>query len=107
MRTPEESVIVPAPLPQVFAWLDDPANTGMHLNRPSTAMLGGTLRVERLSATTTGLGTTYRSWGRVLGLPIDFTTDRDGMGAAPGQEVADDRSATFHRPWGIRDVLRP
>jgi hypothetical protein len=73
-RTLEESVIVPAPPPRVFAWLDDPANTGMHMNRPSMAMFGAALRVERLSSTRTGVGTTYRSSGRVLGLPIEFTT---------------------------------
>ena len=44
------------------------------MSRPSLAMLGGALRVERLSAVATGVGATYRSWGRVLGLPIDFTT---------------------------------
>jgi len=44
------------------------------MSRPSLAMLGGALRLERLSAQTTGVGATYRSWGRVLGLPIDFTT---------------------------------
>jgi hypothetical protein len=44
------------------------------MSRPSLAMAGGRLRVERLSANTTGEGATYRSWGRVLGLRIDFTT---------------------------------
>jgi hypothetical protein len=66
--------MVAAPPARVFAWLDEPRHTGWHMSRPSPAMLGGALRVERLSDTVTGVGATYRSWGRVLGLPIDFTT---------------------------------
>jgi hypothetical protein len=70
----EETITIPALPARVFAWLDDPRNTGWHMSRPSLAMLGGALRVERLSAMATGEGATYRSWGRVLGLRIDFTT---------------------------------
>jgi hypothetical protein len=73
-RTLQETVVVAAPPARVFAWIDDPANTGLHMSRPSMAMLGGSLRVEQLSPNAAGVGATYRSWGRVLGLPIDFTT---------------------------------
>jgi Polyketide cyclase / dehydrase and lipid transport len=73
-RCLEKTVAVPATPARVFAWLDDPRNTGWHMSRPSLAMLGGALRVERLSAAATGVGATYRSWGRTLGLRIDFTT---------------------------------
>jgi hypothetical protein len=73
-RSLEETVTVDAPSDTVFAWLDEPRNTGLHMSRPSMAMLGGTLRFEQVSAHGTGVGATYRSWGRVLGLPIDFTT---------------------------------
>jgi hypothetical protein len=73
-HTLQEIVAVPAPPARVFAWIDDPTNTGLHMSRPSMAMLGGSLRVQRLSQHATGVGATYRSWGRVLGLPIDFTT---------------------------------
>ena len=73
-RSLEETVVVGAAATTVFAWLDEPRNTGFHMSRPSLAMLGGALRLERVSAQTTGVGATYRSWGRVLGLPIDFTT---------------------------------
>jgi hypothetical protein len=54
----------------------------------------------RLSSTTTGVGTTYRSWGQVLGLPVDFTTAVT-VGSGPKQEVANDWSAVFNRPWGL------
>ena len=83
-RSLQETVVVRAPGTTVFAWLDEPQNTGFHMSRPSAAMLGGALRLERLSAQTTGVGATYRSWGRVLGLPIDFTTAVTEW--APGRE---------------------
>jgi Polyketide cyclase / dehydrase and lipid transport len=73
-RRLEETTTVAVPPARVFAWLDDPRNTGWHMSRPSLAMLGGALQVERLSAMATGEGATYRSWARVLGLRIDFTT---------------------------------
>lgn len=73
-RTLQETIVVAAPPARVFAWIDDPANTGLHMSRPSMAMLGGSLRVEQLSPNAAGVGATYRSRGRVLGLPIDFTT---------------------------------
>jgi Polyketide cyclase / dehydrase and lipid transport len=74
VRRLEETIEIAAAPAQVFAWLDNPRNTGWHMSRPSLAMLGGSLRVERLSAMAAGVGATYRSWGRVLGLRIDFTT---------------------------------
>jgi hypothetical protein len=52
-RRLEETMTVPAPPARVFAWLDDPRNTGWHMSRPSIAMLGGALRLERLSAMAT------------------------------------------------------
>ena len=70
----EERIGIAAPPHRVFAWLDDPQHTGLHMNRPSLAMGGGRLRVERLSTDATGEGATYRSWGHVFGLRIDFTT---------------------------------
>jgi hypothetical protein len=73
-RSLEQVVDLAATPAKVFCWVDDPRNTGMHMSQPSLAMLGASLRVERQSASMTGVGTTYRSWGRVLGLPVDFTT---------------------------------
>ena len=69
----EEAVWIDASLPAVFAWIDNPRNTGWHMSRPSMAMLGSALRTEQISTNATGLGATYRSHGRVVGLPIDFT----------------------------------
>ena len=73
-RRLEKTIRIAAVPAAVFAWLDDPRNSGWHMSRPSLAMLGGALQVERLSAAPTGVGATYRSWGRVLGYRIDFTT---------------------------------
>lgn len=66
-RSMPETTTVAALPARVFAWLDDPHNTGWHMSRPSLAILGGVLHVERLSEAATGVGATYRSWGRVLG----------------------------------------
>jgi len=73
-HTLQETAVLPALPARVFEWIDTPANTGLHMSRPSMAMLGGSLQVERLSPNAAGVGATYRSWGRVLGLRIDFTT---------------------------------
>ena len=74
VRRIEERVSVDAPPSRVFVWLDDPRNTGWHMNRRSFAMAGASLRVAQLSEHATGEGATYRSSGRMLGLRIDFTT---------------------------------
>ena len=69
----DENVWIDAPPAAVFAWIDDPRNTGWHMSRPSMAMLGSVLQTEQISPNATGLGATYRSHGRVMGLPLDFT----------------------------------
>jgi hypothetical protein len=43
------------------------------MSRPSIAMLGAVLHTEQVSSNPSGLDATYRSHGRILGLPIDFT----------------------------------
>jgi polyketide cyclase/dehydrase/lipid transport protein len=73
-RTLEHTVTIRAAPGLVFAWLDDPAHTSMHMSRPSMAMLGGALRTEQLSPEATGVGAMYRSSGRAFGIPLDFTT---------------------------------
>jgi hypothetical protein len=69
----DETVMIGVPPAVVFAWIDDPRNTGWHMSRPSVAMLGSVLHTEQVSSNESGLDATYRSHGRILGLPIDFT----------------------------------
>lgn len=69
----EESVWISSSPPVVFAWLDDPRNTGWHMSRPSMAMRGSVQRTEQISTNPSGLGAAYRSRGRIMELPLDFT----------------------------------
>jgi hypothetical protein len=69
----DETVMISAPPAVVFAWIDDPQNTGWHMSRSSVAMLGAVLHTEQVSSNQSGLDATYRSHGRILGLPVDFT----------------------------------
>lgn len=62
-----------APPQEVFAYLDNLNNVGMHMTSSSMAMLGGKLRLQPLSKSTAGKGASYRWTGRVLGMPIDIT----------------------------------
>jgi hypothetical protein len=58
----------------VFAFIDDMRNVGFHMSEQSSmAMMGSKLKLEVLSAATTGVGATYRYWGKILGLTLDFT----------------------------------
>ncbi len=58
---------------KVFAHMDDIANVGWHMEEQrSMPMMGGKLHLQRLSGNATGVGATYRWYGKVLGMTIDF-----------------------------------
>ena len=58
---------------EVFAYLDDIKNVGMHMASSSMAMLGGKMSLQVISKNKTGRGATYRLRGGVLWMPIDIT----------------------------------
>ncbi|MBI2184028.1 MAG: SRPBCC family protein [Thaumarchaeota archaeon] len=59
---------------EVFAHMDDIRNVGWHMEgKRSMPMMGGKLRLERLSESPTGVGATYRWYGSVMGMKVDFT----------------------------------
>lgn len=58
---------------EVFAFMDDINNTGMHMTEENGPMLGNKLTLEWLSENKTGLGTKYRWTGKVMGMKMDFT----------------------------------
>lgn len=66
-------VEIDAPPSEVFAYLDDIGNIGMHMSKSSMAMMGGKITTEVISRVRSGRGTTYRLKGSVLGIPIDIT----------------------------------
>jgi uncharacterized membrane protein len=70
----KEMVIDGAP-DEVFAYMDDIRNTGMHMTESSGAMAGGKLELEWLSPYKTGLGTKYRWTGKAAGMKMDFVVE--------------------------------
>lgn len=58
---------------RVFAHMDDIANVGWHMEgKRSMPMMGGKLHLQKLSENATGVGATYRWYGKVLRMTIDF-----------------------------------
>ncbi len=58
---------------RVFRYLDNMQSVGEHMMKSSMPLMGGKLKLERLSSNPTGVSATYRYRGRVLFLPIDFS----------------------------------
>jgi len=58
----------------IFHLFDNPEKTGMHMTR-SSAMMGTNMQMTVLSPFVSGKGSRYRWKGRVMFLPIDFTTE--------------------------------
>jgi hypothetical protein len=59
----------------VFEAIDDLGVTGSHMTTSSAMMMGSKLHLEFLSENKTGFGTKYRWYGRMMGLPMDFTAE--------------------------------
>jgi uncharacterized membrane protein len=73
MITVTETVDIQAPAEGVFAYVDDVRHVGWHMTeRSSIAMMGSRLELEILSEQPTGLGATYRYFGTMMGLSINF-----------------------------------
>jgi hypothetical protein len=45
----------------------------MHMSESSTMMMGSKLTLEQQSANATGIGATYRWYGKMMGMIIDFS----------------------------------
>ncbi|MCL5985366.1 MAG: SRPBCC family protein [Actinobacteria bacterium] len=73
MKTITETTEIKASADVVFAYVDDIHNTGWHMMKSSMPLMGSKLNLEILSQNPTGAGATYRCYGKVLGLTIDFT----------------------------------
>lgn len=58
---------------EVFHALDDLGVTGTHMTNSSAMMMGSKLHLEYLTPHHTGLGSTYRWTGKMMGLRMDFT----------------------------------
>lgn len=57
----------------VFLFMDDLAKTGMHMTESSMMMMGSKLTLEEVSKNKSGVGSTFRFYGKMMGMKIDFT----------------------------------
>ncbi|MBM3897727.1 MAG: SRPBCC family protein [Thaumarchaeota archaeon] len=69
----QEVIEIKASPQKVFAHMDDIRNVGWHMEgKRAMPMMGGKLHLQKLSENATGVGATYRWYGKVLGMTIDF-----------------------------------
>jgi hypothetical protein len=68
-----ESIEIKAQPSEVFKHVDNINNTGTHMSKSNMPMMGGSLKTEILSKNEIGPGATYRMYGKVMGMDIDFT----------------------------------
>lgn len=73
IRKIERTVIVNAKPEEVFAFMDDINNTGMHMTKSNAQMMGSKLNLEWLTEYKTGLNTKYKWTGKVMGMKMKFT----------------------------------
>ena len=53
--------------------MDDFSKTGMHMTESSMMMMGSKLNLEKLSMNQTGVGSSYRWYGKMMGMTMDFS----------------------------------
>jgi len=73
MKTISRSEHFVATPSQVFKAIDDLGVTGMHMTESSMMMMGSKLELEFLTSNKTGLGSSYRWTGKMMGMPMAFT----------------------------------
>ncbi len=73
VRKFERTTFINAKPEDVFGFMDDVNNTGMHMTKSSGAMMGSKLKFEWLTENKTGVGSTYHWDGKVMGMKMDFT----------------------------------
>ncbi len=73
MKIKTKSIIINSAPEIVFAYMDNINNTGMHMTKSSTQMMGSKLVLEQLSKNATGLNSKFRWHGKMMGFTMDFT----------------------------------
>lgn len=73
IRVVERTILIKGTSEEVFAFMDDVDNTGMHMTESNSAMMGGKFAVEWLTDYKKGLGSKYRWKGKVIGMGMDFS----------------------------------
>ena len=73
MKTLSKSIIIHAIPEKVFTYMDNIANTGMHMTKSSKPMMGSKLELKQLSLNATGLNAKFRWFGKMMWFTMDFT----------------------------------
>lgn len=73
MKTKSKTLIIQSSPENVFTYMDNIGNTGMHMTKSSAPMMGSKLELKQLSENATGLNSTYQWYGKMMGLTMDFT----------------------------------
>lgn len=73
MKTLSRTQHYDAPAEAVFQALDDLGVTGTHMTKSSAMMMGSKLNLQYLTTNHTGLNSSYRWTGKMMGLEMDFT----------------------------------
>jgi hypothetical protein len=73
MKVKRKDIVINAPVEEVFAYMDNIGNTGMHMMKNSSMMMGSKLQLEQLSENAIGQNATFRWYGKMLWLKMDFT----------------------------------
>ena len=53
--------------------MDDFSKTGMLMGESSLMMMGSKLKLDQLSPNPTGVGASYRWYGKMMGMIMDFS----------------------------------
>ena len=73
MKIKSKSIIIHSSREKVFQQMDDFSKTGIHMSKSSMMMMGSKLKLEQLSTNATGVGASYRWYGKIMGMIMDFT----------------------------------
>ena len=73
MKTLSKSIIIHSSPEKVFVYMDNIADTGMHMTKGSKPMMGSKLELKQLSENATGLNSKFRWYGKMMGFTMDFT----------------------------------
>ena len=73
MKTKTKNIFIHSTPEKVFAQMDDFSRTGMHMGENSMMMMASKLKLEQLATNATGVGASYRWYGKMMGMTIDFS----------------------------------
>ena len=73
MKTKTKNIFIHSTPEKVFAQMDDFSKTGMHMSESSMMMMGSKLKLEQLSNKAAGVGASYRWYGKMMGMTMDFS----------------------------------